>query len=574
MTKLEPTIDADQLVWEAPGPGQWMLDTTHHGRRPVTGYLSALADESFRSIGVMFERYGLPLEGMSTARVNGCTYLRPRAVGEGDRPKPPPPRFVLKLVARLHPELRRRNRIAAEAWAEKRWRDDVDGWFERDRVIVVETNRRLTRVDLSALDDRGLVDHLITLNDHGRSQAVAGFENHGGDMVPVGDYLAHCQAWGIPADRAAALLQGASPASRATTDGLDAVRAALAARPGWPATLDDLRAVDEPCRHEVDRWLETFGWRVVSSDDLDAVTLAEQPDLQVAALVAAANARPVPTPDPEPVRQLLPPDDRHRFDELLAEARYGLPLRDDSVGVRWNWPVGLLRRALLEAGRRLVAAGRLHDPGHAVELTFDEVRSLLLAGDGPTAGEAAARRTRRLAVEATVPPATLGDPEPPPPLDAFPAPLARAARSILALIEAMEGKAEGPTGPAARPATRPASGSGNGEVVATGSGIGTQVVDARVRVVRGAEDALARVEPGEIVVAAFTGPAYNAILPLIGGLVVEEGGPLCHAAIVAREFDLPALIGAEGAMAALADGDRVRVDPMAGTLTRLGPIPD
>ncbi len=561
MTKLESVLDVDDLVWEAPGPGQWMLDTTHHGRRPVTGYFRELADESFASISVVFERYGLPLEAMSTAEVNDCTYIRPRAIGEGDTPKPAPPTIVMKLISRLHPELRRRNRTATTAWAEKRWRDDVDTWFERDRAIVLAANRRLTRIDVAALDDGGLIEHLVELNQHCRTQAVAGFEAHGGDIVPVGDYLAHCETWGIPPEQAAALLQGASPASRATTDSLAAVRAELATEVEPPRSIDELRARGEACRSEVDDWVETFGWRVVSSDDLDAATLTEQPALLLAALVAAASAEPAPPPDPEPVRRRVPAEHRELFDELLAEARYGLPLRDDSVGMRWTWPVGLLRRALLELGRRLVATGRLHEPAHAIELTFDELRALVAGRPGPSTDEAAGRLARRLAIEETVPPALLGDPEPPPPLDAFPPALARATRAVLALIDAMEGRA-------AEPADAPAH--SDPAVIGSGAGIGSEAIEGRVRVVRGAEDALARIEPGEILVASFTGPAYNAILPLIGGLLVEEGGPLSHAAIVAREFQLPAVIGADGMTAALGDGDRIRLDPVRGTVTLLG----
>ena len=68
-----------------------MLDSTHHGRRPVSGYLRELYVEAFASIGDLFARYGLPLEGMDFADVNGCDYIRPRGVGESGAAKSTPP---------------------------------------------------------------------------------------------------------------------------------------------------------------------------------------------------------------------------------------------------------------------------------------------------------------------------------------------------------------------------------------------------------------------------------------------------------------------------------------------------
>ena len=97
-----------------------------------------------------------------------------------------------------------------------------------------------------------------------------------------------------------------------------------------------------------------------------------------------------------------------------------------------------------------------------------------------------------------------------------------------------------------------------------GTGIGAACYRGIARVVTDADDALDRLQPGDVLVARFTGPAYNSILPILGALVVETGGPMCHAAIVAREFGLPAIIGASGATTAIPDGALVEVDPMSG----------
>jgi phosphohistidine swiveling domain-containing protein len=105
-----------------------------------------------------------------------------------------------------------------------------------------------------------------------------------------------------------------------------------------------------------------------------------------------------------------------------------------------------------------------------------------------------------------------------------------------------------------------------GETTLVGAGIGSTTYRGRARVASAADDALERIEPGDVLIAPFTGPAYNSLIPLLGALVVEEGGVACHAAIAAREFGLPALIGATGATGSIGDGDTVEVDPTNGTV--------
>jgi pyruvate,water dikinase len=223
--------------------------------------------------------------------------------------------------------------------------------------------------------------------------------------------------------------------------------------------------------------------------------------------------------------------------------------RDDNVGVRWNWSGGLVRRSLLEVGRRLVDKGLLSDPEHVVELSPEELGPLLLAGTGPGPSAIAERAAYRDRVELAPPPASLGVPEAPPPVDALPAPLGRATAALLAVIEA-EGSPN-----AGAPTT-------DGHVY--GIGVGTVAYRGVARVATSADDALDRLEPGDVLVAPFTGPSYNSILPILGALVVDAGGTMCHAAIVAREFSLPAVVGATDATERIPDGALVEVDPALG----------
>jgi pyruvate,water dikinase len=97
-------------------------------------------------------------------------------------------------------------------------------------------------------------------------------------------------------------------------------------------------------------------------------------------------------------------------------------------------------------------------------------------------------------------------------------------------------------------------------------GIGDTPYVGTARVVQDAVEALATMEPGDIIVAPYTAPTYNAVLAMAGAIVTGEGGLLCHAAVIARELGLPAVIGATDAMDLIPDGATIEVDPEAGTV--------
>ncbi|WP_432832614.1 PEP/pyruvate-binding domain-containing protein [Dactylosporangium sp. CA-092794] len=86
------------------------------------------------------------------------------------------------------------------------------------------------------------------------------------------------------------------------------------------------------------------------------------------------------------------------------------------------------------------------------------------------------------------------------------------------------------------------------------------------RLVRSVDD-FARVRRGDVLVCRTTDPAWTPLFRLAAAVVTETGGALSHAAIVAREFGIPAVVGAGAAMARLTDGAPVTVDGTAGTIT-------
>jgi len=110
---------------------------------------------------------------------------------------------------------------------------------------------------------------------------------------------------------------------------------------------------------------------------------------------------------------------------------------------------------------------------------------------------------------------------------------------------------------------------------ATASGAPTGVIQGasgwgghlqgRVRVVASDSDML-RMQPGEILVTTMTQPRLMLAVEKAGAIVTDEGGMLCHAVLVSREFDLPCVIGTETATHVLRTGDIVNVDATAGVV--------
>jgi pyruvate,water dikinase len=104
---------------------------------------------------------------------------------------------------------------------------------------------------------------------------------------------------------------------------------------------------------------------------------------------------------------------------------------------------------------------------------------------------------------------------------------------------------------------------GSGKVLASGKAVGEKIASGKVRVIRGQAD-LERFQPGEVLVAPATSPDWEPVMKTAAAIVTDRGGRTCHAAIVARELGVPAVVGAGDATAKLADGAEVTVSCAEG----------
>jgi len=115
---------------------------------------------------------------------------------------------------------------------------------------------------------------------------------------------------------------------------------------------------------------------------------------------------------------------------------------------------------------------------------------------------------------------------------------------------------------------------GAGEVLTSGRSVGEKVVSGTVRVIPSVAH-LAEFRPGEVLVADTTTPDWEPVMKTAGAVVTNRGGRTCHAAIVARELGIPAVVGADNATTALESGQTVTVSCAEGDIGRIyrGKVP-
>jgi len=104
---------------------------------------------------------------------------------------------------------------------------------------------------------------------------------------------------------------------------------------------------------------------------------------------------------------------------------------------------------------------------------------------------------------------------------------------------------------------------GSGTVLASGRAIGQKIGAGRVRVIHDPSE-MERVQPGDVLVADMTDPNWEPVMKRAAAIVTNRGGRTCHAAIIARELGVPAVVGCEDATDVLKDGTLVTVSCAEG----------
>jgi pyruvate,water dikinase len=387
-------------------------------------------------------------------------------------------------------------------------------------------------------------------------------------MVPTGDFLAHVGDWtALPPAELLGLMRGAAPVSAGgsaelerltTTIGKDSAALELLESTDDPGrVLAALRALPGEAGSAVAAYLDLVGCRPLDGFDICEASALELPDALLRSIRVAASGRDLETSDVDDriagVRTKVPEEHRAQFDELLGEARLTYRLRDERGIYSDIWASGLMRRAVLAGGRRLVSRGRIHDAEHLVDAGVDEMCSLVSDSTGPSADELAARFEQRTTYNAKDAPAFLGSPpSPPPDPSGLPPDVARLMRATGIALGSLFGSSEAQ----------------QEEHLLRGLAASPGVYEGPARRVSGPSD-FGRIVQGDVLLTESTTEAFNILLPLLGAIVTDNGGLLSHSAIVAREYGIPGVVGTREATDRIVDGARVRVDGGAGEVTVL-----
>lgn len=297
----------------------------------------------------------------------------------------------------------------------------------------------------------------------------------------------------------------------------------------------------KPVADAVRAYLDEFGKRTPFIS-LAAKTLAEDPTPVIKILKEAVASpasdpareqgylvarRAAATDEARATLRSYPKPVRDEFERRLTAARTAMQLGEDHNYLIDFSSTAAIRAVFVELGRRLADAGVIDDADDVIHLTPEEGREAFARLPDVDRRELVADRKAELERYADIPvPETLGHR----PGGAKPKPSAE----VMARRVARDG-------------------------LLTGAAGSSGVARGRARVVRTLVDA-EFLEAGEVLVAPTTSQPWMPLFGAAAALITETGGVLSHAAVIAREFRLPAVVGVAGATTLIQDGQLVEVD--------------
>src|SRR5262249_5546084 len=156
-------------------PGSWEFDPVHFPR-PATRYWVELHPGAFwRGTHEFAVNYGLLIDGLEMAYVNGFGYKAVRPVAVEEVPK--------------------RLQRAEEVFARRFWREQPRDWNEKFKPESIQAHRKLQAVDPDSLSDSDLAAHLTRCRDHHAEMLYQHMRHTAAAIMPTGDFLAHVGEW-------------------------------------------------------------------------------------------------------------------------------------------------------------------------------------------------------------------------------------------------------------------------------------------------------------------------------------------------------------------------------------------
>ncbi|MFF2655041.1 PEP/pyruvate-binding domain-containing protein [Streptomyces sp. NPDC058045] len=528
-----------------PPRGFWVKDSTH-APLPLLPMSRDLLAYNNTVLQQVCAEFGLLLKGMFFETIGGWRYMAT---------VPLPPAEAPERIAVCAEALR--TDAAGRAIGE--WTDTVRPRFA-DRIAA------LRAVDLGSLSDEELAGHVREVHRLHRDGTETHFRLLGAVSIALGRFgLFVTGELGWDQGRAFELLTGLSTEStgpaRAMADLAGQVGRLLGGTPDL-AALRELLADNEEFAAAFEDYRREYGCRALQYE-LANPALGERPELILSLLRdqivqdsdlgqqarSAADAR---SEAVEKARaQLAGREEATRFDALLAGAEQAYPVREDNEYWTVSAPDALLRWAVLEIAERLVGRGLIDRADQVFFLEVEEAHRAFL--DGTDIKDVVARRRgeHRWALENPGPDSYGERPGPPPAMDQLPPVVRETMGGFQWTMQHMGGA---PSAPAR---------GGDSRIAGVPGSAGRYTGLVRVVLNEGEFD---KIRAGDVLVCPITSPVWSVVFPSIGALVTDVGGALSHAAIIAREYGVPATLATGNGTEVLTDGMLVTVDGAAGTV--------
>ena len=388
-------------------------------------------------------------------------------------------------------------------------------------------------------------------------------------IIPVGLYIDKvCQWSNASPGEVLSLLKGSSPVSKGIAVAELEEIALLLRQAGIDAdqfsgvspadVLQELRSRSGGIGEAIERYLHIVGMQLTSGYDITEHYALEMPELLVGNIwsALAGNAadenQTANAAARQEMRLKVSAEHRDEFDSLLDEARLINRLRDERGVYNEARAFGLSRRAVLESGQNACTPrGTWPQAAVLLHASHEEMLALLKGESSVTVAELQQREDwYNTKTTDDVPPFLGPPPEPPPPLEALPEDARPGAAAIGAALGNLSAQPIAAAGP---------------EPIVRGHPVSAGNYEGIARLIQSPAD-FQSLQQGDVLITKNTSATFNVVLPMLGAIVTDRGGQLSHAAIIAREYGIPALVGTGDATRMIPDGARVRVDGVNGTV--------
>lgn len=535
--------------FQEPGPGAWHIidHIVHPGSRCFSDYYYRAMqngwNEEARRIGV--------INRVKIREVNGFMYYQMS--------------FVNRSVAS------QMIKIIEGYWQEKRFLKDLALW---DKVVKPRSIHKLLSLQekpLERLSDDELLKHVEKCFIATKQMVKNHHKFTYTSFIPIGDFVRQVSGWTRmqPTD-ILGLIKGERdqlsiaiqyiPIKRLVQDLRKNARASylLSQAEQYPnqanSIIEQLFCEKGSIAEGLHFFLKMFGYRVVDGYDITSETYIERPDLLLKSLKAMTLSEAASEPDNamEKVHALIPSEKHKEFAEIRSDAQTIKRLRDERGIYTDLWAIGILRHAFLEAGSRLYRRNLIASPELVLDASCFELAGLFGDSTSTSSDELIQRAQYRQLYNVEDAPLVIGEHDDKPIANFLSHP--DLERAMSALITSINLAVEHPGSPKSLSLNSPKI---------TGIGASRGIVDGFARVVESSSQ-LEHVQKGDILVVYQSTAAFNAVFPIIGGIISQFGGTLSHPAILAREQGIPCIVGCNGAIKDLKTGMYIRLDGNAG----------